>query len=400
LEYPLGKVIYETFNWIDQVRFSPDGAHLAFFRHPVGNDDRGDVAIADRSGSLHTVSSGWESEEGLAWAPSGKEVWFSAADQGSNMGIHAVTLDGAQRLVDTQAGSIRIEDISPNGELLLTRDELFSKVELFSQGASARDISWLNYSWYPVLSRDGTLVALIDQSEFGGNDYSIYIRKLDGSSPVRLGRGVVEDISADNKWVLGYDPQGGVVLLPIGAGQPRTLRWKDINVTNAAFLPDSERILVMATPVGSGAHYYLTDINGGALTQLRGESSPSRFICVSPDGHFFAHNANGKWVMESFENSTVTAIPAVGPGEYVVRWAGDGKSVFVVQESDTQLSVYRLVLASGRRELLQTVRPSLQVGLNSLRNGYFGFDVDAAGKSMAISYDTNVDVLYIAQGIN
>ena len=35
--------------------------------------------LVDRSGQLRTISSGWESLEGLAWAPSGKEIWFSAA---------------------------------------------------------------------------------------------------------------------------------------------------------------------------------------------------------------------------------------------------------------------------------------------------------------------------------
>src|ERR1022692_4783647 len=52
---------------------------------PVGQkeplrDDRGDVLLIDRAGKARVVSTGWESLEGMAWAPSGKEIWFSAAE--------------------------------------------------------------------------------------------------------------------------------------------------------------------------------------------------------------------------------------------------------------------------------------------------------------------------------
>jgi len=39
---------------------------------------------------------------------------------------------------------------------------------LFSGASPPRDISWLNYSWFPTLSRDGSLIAILDQSHFGG----------------------------------------------------------------------------------------------------------------------------------------------------------------------------------------------------------------------------------------
>jgi hypothetical protein len=34
-----------------------------------------------------------------------------------------------------------------------------------------------------------------------------------------------------------------------------------------------------------------------------------------------------------------------------------------------------------------------------MQNGYFGFDVDAAGKTMVLRYETNVSALYAAQGL-
>jgi len=40
IEFPAGKVLYETSGWIGSLRFSPDGKHLAFSEHPLRWDDR------------------------------------------------------------------------------------------------------------------------------------------------------------------------------------------------------------------------------------------------------------------------------------------------------------------------------------------------------------------------
>ena len=50
LEYPVGKVLYETGGWIGHPRFSPQGDKIAFLDHPVQGDDRGSVAIVDLNG--------------------------------------------------------------------------------------------------------------------------------------------------------------------------------------------------------------------------------------------------------------------------------------------------------------------------------------------------------------
>jgi hypothetical protein len=103
--------------------------------------------------------------------------------------------------------------------------------------------------------------------------------------------------------------------------------------------------------------------------------------------------------MQSVDTGTLKPLPGIEPGEYLVRWSADAKFVFVVHTGDNELILYRVALDSNRRELLQKVRPAVQVGLADMRNGYFGFDVDAAGKAIALSYETSVGALYVAQGI-
>src|SRR3984885_43538 len=78
LEYPMGHVIYQTDGWISHMRVSPKGGQVAFLDHTTHDDDRGVVSMVDLAGQKKVLSTGWESEEGLAWSPNGSEVWFSA----------------------------------------------------------------------------------------------------------------------------------------------------------------------------------------------------------------------------------------------------------------------------------------------------------------------------------
>jgi len=50
LEYPIGKVLYQTAAWISHPRISPDGKTVAFIDHSVRRDDSGSIAIVDTAG--------------------------------------------------------------------------------------------------------------------------------------------------------------------------------------------------------------------------------------------------------------------------------------------------------------------------------------------------------------
>src|SRR5262249_32151723 len=73
LEFPIGKVLYETVGWISHPRFSPKGDRIAFLDHPEPGDDGGSVAVVDLAGGKRTLSSGAPSIPGLAWAPTAAE---------------------------------------------------------------------------------------------------------------------------------------------------------------------------------------------------------------------------------------------------------------------------------------------------------------------------------------
>ncbi len=66
LEYPVGKILFETTGAITQPRVSRDGKMVAFLYHPVRGDDRGSVMVVDSGAKSRVLSDGWEGEQGLA----------------------------------------------------------------------------------------------------------------------------------------------------------------------------------------------------------------------------------------------------------------------------------------------------------------------------------------------
>src|SRR5712691_12544755 len=60
LEYPIGKVLYQTGGWISHPRISPKGNLIAFIDHPARRDDAGSVVVVDMAGNKKTLSGEWE----------------------------------------------------------------------------------------------------------------------------------------------------------------------------------------------------------------------------------------------------------------------------------------------------------------------------------------------------
>src|SRR5262249_30886003 len=120
LEYPIGNVLYESSSGIVRPRFSPDGEHIAFLHFGVPNDDRGNVMVVDRAVPARGLTLIGASVAGLAW--SGRdEVWSTAADVGADAALHAVTLEGRERVVERVPGRLTIHDVAPDGRALLDR---------------------------------------------------------------------------------------------------------------------------------------------------------------------------------------------------------------------------------------------------------------------------------------
>ncbi len=393
LQYPIGKVLLESEGWMSDLRVSPDGKQVALFRHPPNPDDRGDLVLVDRSGQLRTISTGWESLEGLAWAPSGREIWFSAAETGEQWCIHAVSLAGKQRTVYCGTAPTRILDIASSGRALVSTEEARGTMALVEHGSNQeRDLSWLSYSWGPRLSRDGSEVLFTDLSEQSGNDYSVYVRKSDGSPAIRLtGGGYATDITPDGKWAivnLPDDPAQRLQIVPVGPGQARVLRWDGMQPRWAQWFPDGQHILMTASQSGQDAAVYITDVNGSTPKQLAPGNVP--WGAVAPDGQSFIVQQNGGLAVRSIADGTSKPIQGIQATEFPIGWA-DSKHVFVQATIASGLNIYKVDVESGRREPWQVITPKDAVGLRPMITPTA---ITPDGRWIAFSYRTQLGQLY------
>jgi serine/threonine protein kinase/Tol biopolymer transport system component len=225
LEFPIGKVVYKSDGWMSHVRVSPDGQKVAFLDQPITGDDRGTLSIIDAAGKKFSMSIDCESTQGMAWVPSGKEVWFSCAANGLSRAVMAGAMDGSVRTVLRVPGSLYLGDVGADGSVLVSHDnERMAVVGLAPGETRERDLSWLDWTQASMLSDDGRTLLITEAGEGGGKGYSVFVRKTDGSPAVRLGSGLGLAISADGKWVIaqniGKSPEQ-LVLMPTGAGEAR-----------------------------------------------------------------------------------------------------------------------------------------------------------------------------------
>ena len=267
LEFPIGKVLFETAGWISHPRVSPRGEEVAYIDHPARGDDGGLVAVVDRSGKRKSLSESFETAQGLAWAPSGDEVWFTAAKSGGNRALFAVSLSGRQRLLTRVPGILMLHDVSRGGRALMTHDT--NRIEVLGLSPGERkehDLSWLDWSNASDISADGKTLLFSEAGEGGGAGYSVYVRRMDGSPAVRLGEGSAQELSPDGKWALtitriASEPQ--LVLYPTGAGETKTLLREGLVAQAAHWLPDGKQILLTASETGHGSRLYLWNLSGG-----------------------------------------------------------------------------------------------------------------------------------------
>ncbi len=332
LEFPIGKVLYETAGWIQGPRFSPDGSQIGFIDHPGFGDD-GTIAVVDRSGKKLDLAGGWSTVQGLVWAPGGREIWFTAASQGIEREIWAVTLSGKLRLLRTMQGTPALLDLAGTNALV-TEDDYRSGVLAFLPDQSAgRDLGWFDWSGDRALSSDGKLLLFDESGEGGGANGSVYLRQTDGSPAVRLGDGVGLALSPDAAWALTrtYTEPSHFVLVPVKAGQPREFPPDGLGrPTYGAFLPDGSKFFFEAAAPGHGARLYAQPVAGGKPTPISAEGlNPSRLF-VSPDGRFVtATGPDQKVHLYPVGGGPPVDLPASQVGDYPAGWSADGKGLYV-----------------------------------------------------------------------
>src|SRR5258706_12550963 len=145
-------------------------------------------------------------------------------------------------ILEIPAG-MTLHDIASDGRVLVSLDAERLAMATSSQKGKALDISWHDWDVAKDISRDGQYVLFEDASEAAPPDYSVAIRKIDGTPPIQLGEGSAGGLSPDGKWAIAIltGSPGRITLYPIGPGQPRTIPvtgLERIHNGSSHFLPD------------------------------------------------------------------------------------------------------------------------------------------------------------------
>jgi serine/threonine protein kinase len=396
LEFPVGNVLYETDGWISHMRISPKGDLVAFLDHEVQWDDRGRVAVVDKSGTRKTLSEEWSREQGLAWSPGGDEIWFTAAREGEALSLQAVTLSGQHRVIARSVTNLMIHDISREGQVLLSDVRFYSEVIALPPGESKeRDLSWLDHVAVRGLSSDGKFFIFSHFGAGSGTNYTVYLRKMDGSPPVKLGDGAAWSLSPDGKWVLAtLSTPSQLILLPTGPGEIKRIEQAGIGIygLGGGWLPDGKRVIFTGREQGHSMRTYIQEIDGGPPRPITPEGVTGTVL--SPDGKFVvAKDQAQKPLIYPIEGGEPRPITDLGNDETAFRWAADNRSLYVYRTQEVPIKIYLLDALTGHRELWKEVVPADPSGIL----GPVGFQMTLDGKSYTYVLSRTLSTLYLAE---
>ena len=406
LEYPIGHVLYETSGAVSDIRFSHSGKLIAFMDHPAATDDGGTVAFVDLAGKKKTISQMAGSERGLAWSPDDREVWYTALTEAGATSLYASTPGGRRRLVLSVPGQLTLHDISSDGRVLLAQGSNRFGISLSAVGESTqRDLSWLDFTLPADLSGDGKLVLFTEEGEGAGNGYAVYVRKMDASPAVRLGEGQAMALSPDGKWAMAFanylSSHPEPVLLPLHSGESVKLPTGALRFSDAAFLPDGKRLLVLANMPGHALRLYLQDIADGATKPISEEGLTSISVtlgvkCISPDGRFVVlRGPDGRSKMYPIEGGEPQLISGLSDRDSPIRFTADGRHLFLSSRDEHGArKLERFEIATGRRTPLPFPAFDMTGIVSNVPS-----QMTADGKTAVYGYHRVLEDLYVVSGL-
>ena len=396
VEYPVGHVLYHTPAWAFNIRISPNGKSVAFIDHPLGGDSFGRVIFIDQNGKQRILTQDFSDIRGLAWAPSGKEIWFTASHVHLSSNLYAVDLEGHQRLVWSGGGGIVLEDIASDGRVLFVRENRRRGIAgLFPGHSTETDLSWQDWSLTTRISPDGKWVYFSEEGDGGGPRYSAYMRATDGSPAIRLGDGSPYGVSPDGKWVASIVPgrPGQLWLLPTRAGEPKNLSQPGFDYGFALWTPDGKHLVIQAQETGKQPRTYVSGPEGGPLKPVTPEGINA---VITANGDQLISRDGDDFVFYPIDGSAPRRFKAMISPFEVPLSPLPGQYVIGAERPEVPLKLFRYDPLTGAKQPWKELAPPDRAGVYLVNR----FDFTPDERWYVYSYVRDLSDLYLVEGLH
>jgi hypothetical protein len=336
-------------------------------------------------------------------ATGGDELWFSGTRSGEAWGVWAATRSGQIRSVLKAPVDLILHDIAPDGRALLSRVRLPREaVALLAGESRERDVSWSTEVYARDIAADGRAILWTHFGERSGPYYSVYFQRAGARQGARIGEGEGTSLSPDGRTALAvvYASPTRVMVLPTGAGDPKTLPGGGLVHQWASRFPDSKHVLISASDTSGANRFYVQDATDGQGPRPITEAGVTVFafgmgVPVSPDGSsFVAQAADRRAMIYPIAGGPPRPLRGIQLGEIPILWQRDG-GIVVYRRADLPAGVYRVDLATGARTELRTIMPVDASGLRVMPQLHMTPDA----RWYVYSFSRLVSDLYLVKGI-
>jgi dipeptidyl aminopeptidase/acylaminoacyl peptidase len=401
LEYPMGKILFQTAGWISHIRVSRDGSRVAFIHHEYVGNDAGSITVVDTAGKVSVPSPHWGTVRGLAWSADGREIWFTANREGAGRNLYAVDLEGRLRALHEIPGQLCIHDVFPDGRALISNSVERQVIMVHTASDTGeRDLSWLDWSILRDISPDGQWVLIIESGEGGGSQGAICIRPTDGSPAVQIGEGEASGFSPDGMWVIALVRRPGqkasISLLPTGVGEAQAVNVDGLDCRAARWIPNTRSLVVAGEENEGQVRLHRIDVDTGKRSTIGPDENVSPQFEVSPDGRaIVAVFGERPMMLYPVDGGDPSPIPGIRPDDVVQPWTAESEAILVSREGVVPARVDRIDVTTGARTLWREIAPADGSGVLSVRRIRFMPD----GQTYGYSYLSQLDDLYLVENL-
>ena len=338
-------------------RFSRDGRRIAFLEDPTGRGAGGKVAVVDLDGQVTPLTDDWPSARGLAWSPTGDEVWFAAGDSRTNRALRAVDLD--RRAAPDPADARLVDLVGHRARRARPARPATRNGAPWSASLPARPGSATCPGSTPRVSptcrrtagRSCSMTASVSTS--GARTGRPRQSRPRGGLRRRLLAGWQEGpghdrVRATSSWCCPPEP----VVTRVTAARPRHRR-----LSGRPVVPGWPPHPLQRDQAGRQPPLYVQDLQGGPPRPLTPENI---WVALDLAGRRMGggDRAGAGHLALAGGGGGAAPVPSSRPGDRPVAWSADGRSLWVFRRGEVPAEVSQLAVDSGQRHAMEEAQPA------------------------------------------